>query len=96
MVNFLKSQTSEENKGKALEQLYLFQLYSNAYVGPDPRGKKSIYTNVSLVLNSKNDEELLNKIEKLKEATEFMKTRETHPLSTIKRKLEDKFNEINL
>ena len=90
MVEFLKSQISEENKEKALEQLYLFQLYSDAYVGPDPRGKKSMYTNAILVLTAKNDENLLNEIEKLKEITEFMKNAETHPLSTIKRKLEDK------
>ena len=47
-------------------------------------------TNAILVLTAKNDENLLNEIEKLKEITEFMKNAETHPLSTIKRKLEDK------
>ena len=90
MEEFLKTQISEENKKKALEQLYLFQLYSNAYLGPDPRGQKSIFVNAILVVNSKNDDELLDKIERLKEVTEFMKSIETHPFSAIERKIKDK------
>ncbi|OKZ57608.1 MAG: hypothetical protein BHV99_01305 [Clostridium sp. 26_21] len=90
MMEFLKSQVSRENKENVLEQLYLFQLYSNAYIGPDPRGKRNIFANAIDVLNAKNDEDVSIKIENLKEATKFMKIAETNPLSTFKRKLEDK------
>ena len=92
MTKFLESSISECNKEKVLEQLYIFQLYSNAYVGPDPRGQKSIFSCVNLVLNATSDEEILNSIEKLKETTEYLKEIETHPLNTMKRKLEDSEN----
>ena len=90
MMEFLQSQVSKENKENVLEQLYLFLLYSNAYIGPDPRGKRNIFANAIDVLNAKNDEDVSIKIENLKEATKFMKIAETNPLSTFKRKLEDK------
>lgn len=90
MMEFLQSQVSKDNKEKVLEQLYLFQLYSNAYIGPDPRGKNNMFTNAIAILNAKNDEDVSIKIEKLKEITEFMKNAEINPLSTFKRKLEDK------
>ena len=90
MEKFLKTQINEENKEKALEQLYLFQLYSNAYVGPDPKGKRAIFGRVNSLLASKDDEELLSKIEILKQDIELMKAIEINPISTIKRKLEDK------
>ena len=87
---FLLSEISKENKEKVLEQLYLFQLYSNAYIGPDPRGKNNLFTNAKLVLTSKNDEELTLKLENLKQVIELLKTAELNPLSTTKTKLEDK------
>lgn len=90
MMEFLQSQVSKENKEKVLEQLYLLQLYSNAYIGPDPRGKIHMFTNAIAVLNAKNDEDVSIKIEKLKKLTEFMKNAETHPLSTFNRILEDR------
>lgn len=90
MKEFLLSEISSENKEKALEQLYLFQLYSNAYVGPDPRGKNNLFSNAILVLTSKSDEELITRMEKLKQVVELLKNVELNPLSTIKTKLEDK------
>ena len=90
MMEFLQSQVSEENKEKVLEQLYLFQLYSNAYLGPDPRGKWHIFMNALSVLDSKKDEDVLLKIGELKGIIEVMKNAETNPLATFKRKLEDK------
>ena len=90
MKEFLLSEISKENKEKTLEQLYLFQLYSNAYIGPDPRGKHNLFSNAKLVLTSKSDEELITRIEKLKQVVELLKNAELNPLSTIKVKLEDK------
>ena len=90
MKEFLLSEISKKNKEKALEQLYLFQLYSNAYVGPDPRGKINLFSNVKAVLISKSDEELLTRMEKLKQLVELLKKAELNPLSTIKTKLADK------
>lgn len=90
MTGFLQSQISQENKAKALEQLYIFQLYSDAYVSPDPRVKMRLFVDAELVLTAENDEEVLKKIEILKTTTETMKYNETHPLVTTKRKLEDR------
>lgn len=90
MKKFLNSQINVANKEKVLEQLYLFQLYSNAYTGIDPRGNRNSFGNVILVLSAKTNEEVVNRIEKLQETVEFMKNIEIHPLSTTKRKLEDK------
>ena len=90
MREFLLSDISKENKEKVLEQLYLFQLYSNAYVGPDPKGKIYLFSNAKLVLTSKSDEELITRMEELKQAVELLKNAELNPLSTIKAKLEDK------
>ena len=90
MKEFILSQISKENKEKTLEQLYLFQLYSNAYVGPDPRGKNNLFSNAKLVLTSKSNEELITRMEKLKQVVELLKNAELNPLSTIKTKLEDK------
>lgn len=89
MKEFLLSKISKENKEKTLEQLYLFQLYSNAYVGPDPRGKNTLFANVILVLTSKSDEEVITRIENLKQEVELLKNAEINPLYTIKIKLED-------
>lgn len=89
MKEFLLSKISKEYKEKTLEQLYLFQLYSNAYVGPDPRGKNTLFANVILVLTSKSDEEVITRIENLKQEVELLKNAEINPLYTIKIKLED-------
>ena len=89
MKEFLLSKISKEYKEKILEQLYLFQLYSNAYVGPDPRGKNTLFANVILVLTSKSDEEVIARIENLKQEVELLKNAEINPLYTIKIKLED-------
>ena len=89
MKEFLLSKISKEYKEKTLEQLYLFQLYSNAYVGPDPRGKNTLFANVILVLTSKSDEEVIARIENLKQEVELLKNAEINPLYTIKIKLED-------
>lgn len=89
MKEFLLSKISKEYKEKTLEQLYLFQLYSNAYVGPDPRGKNTLFANVILVLASKSDEEVIARIENLKQEVELLKNAEINPLYTIKIKLED-------
>ena len=89
MKEFLLSKISKEYKEKILEQLYLFQLYSNAYVGPDPRGKNTLFANVILVLTSKSDEEVITRIENLKQEVELLKNAEINPLYTIKIKLED-------
>lgn len=89
MKEFLLSKISKEYKEKTLEQLYLFQLYSNAYVGPDPRGKNTLFANVILVLTSKSDEEVIARIGNLKQEVELLKNAEINPLYTIKIKLED-------
>jgi len=89
MKVFLLSDISKENKEKTLEQLYLFQLYSNAYIGPDPRAKNNFFSNVKVVLDSKNDEELMPKFEQLKQIVEIFKNAETNPLFTMKTKLYD-------
>ena len=89
MKEFLLSKISKEYKEKTLEQLYLFQLYSNAYVGPDPRGKNTLFANIILVLTSKIDEEVITRIENLKQEVELLKNAEINPLYTIKIKLED-------
>ena len=80
---FLNSNISEVNKMAVLEQLYLFQLYSSAYIGPDPRAKSNILSSYSLVLNVIDD-------------NDFMKNAETHPLETFNKKLEDDKNSENL
>ena len=89
MKEFLLSKISKEYKEKTLEQLYLFQLYSNAYVGPDSRGKNTLFANVILVLTSKSDEEVITRIENLKQEVELLKNAEINPLYTINIKLED-------
>lgn len=86
---FLKSSLSEDNKKKTLELLYLFQLYGDAYIGPDPRGKSSLLTYVSSVLHSQTEDEFNTKIENLEHVVEMCKLAETHPISTTKRILED-------
>lgn len=94
--NFLNANISEVNKMAALEQLYLFQLYSSAYIGPDPRAKSNILSSYSLVLNVKDDNNLLENLSKFKTIIEVMRNAETHPLETFKRKLEDDRNSENL
>lgn len=94
--NFLNANISEVNKMAALEQLYLFQLYSSAYIGPDPRAKSNILSSYSLVLNAKDDNNLLENLSKFKTIIEVMRNAETHPLETFKRKLENDKNSENL
>ena len=90
MKEFMLSEISSKYKEEVLEQLYLFQLYSNAYIGPDPRIKNNLFLNVKSVLTSKSDEELITRMEKFKKIVELFKNAELNPLSTIKTKLEDK------
>ena len=90
MKEFLLSEISKENKEKTLEQLYLFQLYSNAYVSPDPRFKNNLMLSAIPLLNSKNDEELIPRLEKLQQTVELFKSAELNPLSTIERRIKDK------
>lgn len=94
--NFLNSNISEVNKMAVLEQLYLFQLYSSAYIGPDPRAKSNILSSYSLVLNIRDDNDLLENLSKFKNIVDVMKNAETHPLETFKKKLEDDKNSENL
>ena len=94
--NFLNANISEVNKMAVLEQLYLFQLYSSAYIGPDPRAKSNILSSYSLVLNVKDDNNLLENLSKFKTIIEVMRNAETHPLETFKRKLENDKNSENL
>ena len=89
MLRFLKSSISEENKDKVLELLYLFQLYSNAYLGPDPKAVSKRKMQAEFILNSINDEELLKRIEELEETVRLMQEAETHPIESLKRKFED-------
>ncbi len=91
MAEFLKTSISMDSKIKALELLYLCQLYSNAYVGPDPRYKtRELSSNIHLLLDTKNEEEFKVRIAKLEEFVEILKNAEIHPISTTKKKLEDK------
>ena len=87
--NFLNSNISIENKEKVIEQLYLFQLYINAYIGPDPRVKEKLFHKVIGVLNVKEDDEIIDSIKELQEVVEFMKDIEVHPIDTAKRRLEE-------
>lgn len=89
MRNFLNSNISIENKEKVIEQLYLFQLYINAYIGPDPRVKEKLFHKVIGVLNVKEDDEIIDSIKELQEVVEFMKDIEVHPIDTAKRRLEE-------
>ena len=91
--NFLNANISEVNKMAALD---LFQLYSSAYIGPDPRAKSNILSSYSLVLNVKDDNNLLENLSKFKTIIEVMRNAETHPLETFKRKLENDKNSENL
>jgi len=90
MELFLKTPLNIENKERALELLYLCQLYSNAYVGPDPRGKSNLLSNVHSVLNAQSEEDFKNKIVNLEKVVETLKNAEIHPILTTKTKLEDK------
>lgn len=90
MEEFLKTSLSIESKEKALEQIYLCQLYSGAYVGPDPRGTRHLLGNVYRVLNVKTEEELEVEISNLEKAVEFFKNAAIHPIATTKKKLEDR------
>ena len=90
MKDFLISNISQENKEQTLEQLYLFQLFSNAYVGPDPRGKSVIFANAILILKAKDDEELTSRMKKLRDTVEVLKSAELNPFFTTKKMLEDK------
>lgn len=96
MLRFLKSSISEENKDKVLELLYLFQLYSNAYLGPDPKVVSKRKMQAEFILNSINDDELSKRIEELEETVRLMKEAETHPIESLKRKFEDqeKYNDV--
>lgn len=91
MAEFLKTSINIDSKIKALELLYLCQLYSNAYIGPDPRVKvRELSSNIYLLLNIKNEEEFNTRIARLENFVEILKSAETHPISTTKTKLEDK------
>jgi len=90
MKSFLKTSLNIENKERALELCYLCQLYSNAYVGPDPRGKSNLLSNVHSVLNAQSEEDFKNKIVNLEKVVETLKNAEIHPILTTKTKLEDK------
>ena len=91
MTEFLESSITMESKIRALELLYLCQLYSNAYIGPDPRGKANMLSSsIYSLLNTKNEEEFNVRVTKLEEFVNILKNAETHPISTTKLKLEDK------
>lgn len=90
MDSFMKSEVSNKKKTEVLELLYLLQLYGNAYVSVDPRGKNSLVTCVNFILRAKSDAEVDEHIEKLKFAVDKFREAETHPLETVKKMLEEK------
>ncbi len=90
MNEFLNSSISIALKLKVLELLYMFQLYSGAYTGPDPRGKSTIFSIVHIILGIKNEEEIASKIKDLEKKVELLKGIESNPINTTKIKLEDK------
>lgn len=88
---FLGSDINLENKVKTLEQLYLLQLYSNAYISPDPRFKNGIIVHQSTnLLKARNDAESLASIKASEEKIRIMQQAETNPFITTKKRLEDK------
>ena len=90
MDSFMKSDVSSQRKAEVLELLYLLQLYGNAFVSVDPRGKNSLVTCVNFILRAKSDAEVDEHIERLKFAVDKFREAETHPLETVKKMLEEK------
>ena len=89
MKSFIETSITKDTKKKVLELLYLCQLYSDAYIGPDPRGKLRLLSNVYSVLKAQNEEEVKEKIVNLERIVTLMKNAETNPILTTKIKLED-------
>ncbi len=91
MKKFLLTENiSKENKAQAIEQLYIFQVFSDAYLGPDPRAVSSIHvTSIFSVLGANNDEELLTALEKLKNLINRMQDLELNPYKQAKIRLGD-------
>ena len=89
MKSFIETSITKDTKKKVLELLYLCQLYSDAYIGPDPREKLRLLSNVYSVLKAQNEEEVKEKIVNLEKIVTLMKNAETNPILTTKIKLED-------
>lgn len=90
MKKFMDSQISEDMKKKVLNLLYQVQLYSRAYIGPDPRGRFSMFNSVFEILNSKTDDEVTNNIPDVESTIKYLKVLEENPISQIAQKLIDK------
>ena len=88
MKSFIETSITKDTKKKVLELLYLCQLYSDAYIGPDPRAKLRLLSNVYSVLKAPK-EEVKEKIVNLEKIVTLMKNAETNPILTTKIKLED-------
>lgn len=84
MDSFMKSEVSIKKRAEVLELLYLLQLYGNAFVSVDPRGKITLVTCVNFILRAKSNDEVDAYIESLKFAVDKFREAETHPLETIK------------
>ena len=87
--NFLESDVSVENKEKLIELLYQFQLFSDAYLGPDPRAINVYSSHIFMILKVKNNEEFKEKINSVEELVKTMKYAELNPIETMKKQLED-------
>lgn len=87
---FLASDISVEDKGAILEQLYLLQLYGDAYISPDPRVKTSMLIGGALRLLKANGHESVQEAVKIaKGEIAKLEHAETNPLETAKREIED-------
>ena len=89
MKLFLSTSISNETKGEVLEQLYLLQLYKNAYISPDPDVVSTSLYDFPSILLLKDEEQVKQKLSDLKHFVKSLEAAETHPLKTTKRKLDD-------
>lgn len=86
---FLEKNISEAKKEKVIELLYLYQLYRNGYVTPDPRFLGNMKIQVIQILKVQNDNELDNKIKQVENVVDMLKQAENNPLQTAKKMKED-------
>lgn len=90
---FLDNNLSLDSKKRALKDIYLCSLYSNAYLGPDPRSKSTLLMSVYAVLKSNDDQELNQNLDRLNKATDILKEAEVNPIEAITNELENNHNQ---
>lgn len=88
--NFLNKGLNKEKQEEALVQLYLLQLYRNAYISADPRCKERLLLKAKSILRVNSEAELDEKIKQIKDLVEEMQSAETDIMKTIDKIIEDK------